>query len=93
MHWLYMTKADRAVYMVLLQGLQLKHIEKWRNKIAKDYVYKGKRKASSYVDVNGKFAWYMISGQIFYSRDSGDHWALLTDYLPPIYSIETAVID
>jgi hypothetical protein len=33
------------------------------------------------------------TGQIFYSRDSGDHWALLADFLPPIYSIETAVID
>jgi len=33
------------------------------------------------------------TGQIFYSKDSGDHWGLLADYLPPIYSLETAVID
>jgi hypothetical protein len=33
------------------------------------------------------------TGQIFYSHDGGDHWDLLADYLPPIYSIETAVVD
>ncbi len=32
------------------------------------------------------------TGQLFYSRDSGDHWELLADYLPPITSVETAVI-
>jgi photosystem II stability/assembly factor-like uncharacterized protein len=33
------------------------------------------------------------TGQLFYSRDSGDHWELLADYLPSILSVETAVID
>jgi hypothetical protein len=33
------------------------------------------------------------TGQVFHSRDAGDHWELLADFLPPIYSIETAVID
>ncbi len=33
------------------------------------------------------------TGQIFYSRDAGDSWELLADYLPPVYSIEAAVID
>ena len=33
------------------------------------------------------------TGQIFYSRDSGDSWDLLADYLPPIHSVEVAVID
>jgi len=32
------------------------------------------------------------TGQLFYSRDSGDHWELLADYLPPILSVETAVL-
>ncbi len=32
------------------------------------------------------------TGQLFYSRDSGDHWELLADYLPPITSVETAVL-
>lgn len=31
------------------------------------------------------------SGQIFYSRDEGDHWELMVEYLPPINSIEVAV--
>lgn len=32
------------------------------------------------------------TGQLFYSRDAGDHWELLADYLPPIYSVSCAVI-
>lgn len=33
------------------------------------------------------------TGQLFYSRNSGDTWELLADYLPPILSIEAAVVD
>ncbi len=33
------------------------------------------------------------TGQLFYSRDSGDTWEMLADYLPPIYSVEAAVLD
>jgi photosystem II stability/assembly factor-like uncharacterized protein len=33
------------------------------------------------------------TGQLFYSRDSGDSWELLADYLPPIHSVEAAVVD
>jgi hypothetical protein len=33
------------------------------------------------------------TGQIFYSLDDGESWNLLADFLPPIYSLETAVID
>lgn len=32
------------------------------------------------------------TGQLFYSRDNGDSWDLLADFLPPILSVETAVI-
>jgi hypothetical protein len=32
------------------------------------------------------------TGQLFYSRDNGDTWEMLADYLPPILSVETAVI-
>jgi photosystem II stability/assembly factor-like uncharacterized protein len=32
------------------------------------------------------------TGQLFYSRDSGDSWDLLADFLPPIQSVEAAVI-
>lgn len=32
------------------------------------------------------------TGQLFYTRDSGDSWELLADFLPPIQSVETAVI-
>ena len=33
------------------------------------------------------------TGQLFYTRDSGDSWDLLADFLPPIQSVEVAVID
>ena len=32
------------------------------------------------------------TGQLFYSRDEGDSWDLLAEYLPPINSVETAVV-
>jgi hypothetical protein len=32
------------------------------------------------------------TGQLFYSRDSGDSWELMADYLPPIQSVEVAVL-
>jgi hypothetical protein len=32
------------------------------------------------------------TGQLFYSRDEGDTWEILADYLPPILSVETAVL-
>jgi photosystem II stability/assembly factor-like uncharacterized protein len=32
------------------------------------------------------------SGQVFYSRDAGDSWELLADFLPPVLSVEAAVI-
>lgn len=32
------------------------------------------------------------TGQIFYSHENGDSWNLLADYLPPVLSLETAVI-
>jgi photosystem II stability/assembly factor-like uncharacterized protein len=32
------------------------------------------------------------TGQLFYSRDAGDSWELMADFLPPIQSVETAVV-
>ncbi|HQU35503.1 MAG TPA: hypothetical protein PLR65_02845 [Anaerolineales bacterium] len=32
------------------------------------------------------------TGQLFYTRDSGDSWELLADFLPPIQSVEAAVV-
>jgi hypothetical protein len=32
------------------------------------------------------------TGQLFYSRDSGDSWDLMADFLPPIQSVEAAVV-
>jgi photosystem II stability/assembly factor-like uncharacterized protein len=32
------------------------------------------------------------TGQLFHSRDAGDSWHLLADFLPPILSVEAAVI-
>jgi photosystem II stability/assembly factor-like uncharacterized protein len=31
-------------------------------------------------------------GQLFGSRDAGDHWTMVFDWLPPIYSLEVALI-
>ena len=33
------------------------------------------------------------TGQLFYTRDSGDSWELMADFLPPIQSVEAAVIE
>ena len=33
------------------------------------------------------------TGQLFYSRDSGENWELMADYLPPIQSVEAAIIE
>jgi hypothetical protein len=33
------------------------------------------------------------TGQLFYSRDEGDSWEVLAGYLPPILSVEAAVVD
>jgi photosystem II stability/assembly factor-like uncharacterized protein len=32
------------------------------------------------------------TGQLFYSRDDGDTWEILADFLPPILSVEAAVV-
>jgi photosystem II stability/assembly factor-like uncharacterized protein len=32
-----------------------------------------------------------VNGQIFYSRDEGDHWELMVENLPPINSVAVAV--
>jgi len=32
------------------------------------------------------------TGQLFYSRDEGDSWEILADFLPPINSVETALV-
>ena len=33
------------------------------------------------------------TGQLFVSADEGEHWGLIADYLPPILSVEVAVVD
>jgi hypothetical protein len=33
------------------------------------------------------------TGQVFASRDAGDSWSLIADYLPPVLAVETAVVD
>lgn len=33
------------------------------------------------------------TGQLFYSRDEGDTWEVLADFLPPINSVEVTVVD
>ena len=33
------------------------------------------------------------TGQVFGSADEGEHWRLLADFLPDIWSVETAVVD
>ena len=31
------------------------------------------------------------TGTLFYSRDSGEKWQILAEYLPPIYSVSASV--
>jgi photosystem II stability/assembly factor-like uncharacterized protein len=33
------------------------------------------------------------TGQLFYSRNAGDSWELMADFLPPIQSVEAAVVE
>jgi hypothetical protein len=33
------------------------------------------------------------TGQVFGSADEGDHWALLADFLPDVWSVEAAVVE
>ena len=32
------------------------------------------------------------TGQLFYSRDEGSHWHVRADFLPPILSVEAAIL-
>jgi photosystem II stability/assembly factor-like uncharacterized protein len=32
------------------------------------------------------------TGQVFFSRDEGEQWELLVDFLPPIYSVSTGMV-
>ena len=47
--------------------------------------------ATDNVDPCGVYA-STSTGQLFFSRDECDSWDLLADYLPPINSVETAVV-
>ena len=33
------------------------------------------------------------TGKVFYSRDAGDSWEPLTDFLPPALAVEVFVLD
>jgi photosystem II stability/assembly factor-like uncharacterized protein len=33
------------------------------------------------------------TGQVFGSSDEGDHWRLLADFLPPVWSVEATLVD
>ena len=33
------------------------------------------------------------TGQVFYSRDAGDSWEMLADFLPLVLSVEAFVLD
>ena len=33
------------------------------------------------------------AGHLFASNDEGDHWQVIADYLPSIWSVEVAVVD
>ena len=33
------------------------------------------------------------NGQVFGSADEGEHWQLIADFLPPVWSVEAAVVD
>jgi hypothetical protein len=33
------------------------------------------------------------NGQVFGSNDEGESWSLLAEFLPPVWSVETAIVD
>ncbi len=47
--------------------------------------------ATDSLDATGVYAG-TDTGQLFYSRDGGENWELMADYLPPIQSVEVAVL-
>jgi photosystem II stability/assembly factor-like uncharacterized protein len=60
-----------------------------------DHAYLGVLREAMSVDSLERPGVYFATstGQVFGSADEGDHWQLLADFLPPIWSVEAAVID
>jgi photosystem II stability/assembly factor-like uncharacterized protein len=75
------SRDDGQNWQRLTKGLpQNAHLVVLREALATDTC----EKAGLYAGTN--------TGQLFYSRDEGDSWEILADFLPPILSVETAVV-
>jgi hypothetical protein len=68
------------VWERLTAGLPKAHVLVLRDAMATDNL----EQAGIYAGTN--------TGQLFYSRDDGDNWEILADFLPPIQSVKTAVV-
>jgi photosystem II stability/assembly factor-like uncharacterized protein len=76
------SRDDGESWQRLTEGLpQNAHLVVLREAMATDSL----EKAGVYAGTN--------TGQLFYSRNEGDSWELLADFLPPIQSVETALVE
>ena len=65
-----------------------------RDGLPQEDAYLGVLRDAMAVDTLDPFGVYLgtNTGQVFASRDEGEHWTRIADLLPPIYSVETAVV-
>ena len=80
---IYRSRNRGDSWEALTQGLPQKHAHQLvlRHAIATDTL----DLAGVYVGTQG--------GQLLASRDEGDHWSVLSNWLPPITSVQTALVD
>jgi photosystem II stability/assembly factor-like uncharacterized protein len=75
------TRDGGKSWQKLTEGLPPAHVNVLREAMATDTL----DEPGIYMGTN--------TGQLFYSRDAGGTWELMADFLPPILSVETAVVD
>ena len=65
-----------------------------RDGLPQEQAYLGVLREAMAVDDLDPFGVYVgtSTGQVFASRDEGEHWARIADLLPPVYSVEAAVV-
>ena len=66
-----------------------------RDGLPQSHAYLGVLREAMARDALEPFGLYVgtSTGQLFVSADEGERWRLAADYLPPIWSVETALVD
>ncbi|MGZ6271510.1 MAG: WD40/YVTN/BNR-like repeat-containing protein [Candidatus Limnocylindrales bacterium] len=66
-----------------------------RDGLPQSHAYLGVLREAMARDALEPFGLYVgtSTGQLFVSADEGERWSLAADYLPPIWSVETALVD